>query len=159
MSEKNATRLAANYINEAKACAREAILETYPDANETAESTEGSYEYDAVIVEGEDCDVYEVGIMHDAEANTFALVEKSRAALELAEQAEHELAIADLMRAVEVKVMMLVCNCRTQDEVTAAWAAISASTSQTVRDRLRELGGDSDAAVRSVDRFLLTNPQ
>ena len=116
-----------NPIEEAKAYAREAILETYPNLRETEEPIESSYEYDGIMIRDEECDVYEIGIMHHEESETFALVEKTRTAMRLAEEAEHELAIADLLRDVEVKVMMLLQNCRTNEEVGAAWGAISAS--------------------------------
>jgi len=69
-----------NITNEAKAYAREAIHETWPTAKEVAQPTAGMYEYDAILIDDETCSIASVSIMHDSDANTFALVENARTA-------------------------------------------------------------------------------
>ena len=70
----NATRL----INDAKQCAREAINETWPTTREVAVPTAGMYEFDAILIDDETCSIASVSIMHDPDADTFALVENAR---------------------------------------------------------------------------------
>lgn len=67
----------ANPIDEDKAYAREVIRQAYPEARETQETAKMSYEFDAIIIDDEECQLYEISIMHDEESNTFALVEKT----------------------------------------------------------------------------------
>ena len=68
-------------INKAKAHAREAIHEAWPTAVEVAEPTAGMYEFDAIIIDDESCPVSSVSIMHDPDADTFALIENARPAI------------------------------------------------------------------------------
>ena len=67
-----------NPIEEAKAYAREAIRETRPAAKEVPQSTAGMYEFDAILIDDEACSIASVSIMHDPDADTFALVENAR---------------------------------------------------------------------------------
>lgn len=145
--------------SEAGQLAREAIWEAYPDAKEVDDATEGMYEFDAIDVLDPVSECSHVSIMHDPEANTFALVEHLRAAEELVRQAEHETLMAALVGQVELKVMMLMQNCCTEGEVAAAWAATHSAVSQSARLRLEEIGGSFEKVVGQVDRFFLTNPQ
>ena len=69
-----------NPIEDARAYAREAIHETWPTAKEVAQPTAGMYEYDAILVDDETCSIASVSIMHDPDADTFALVENERPA-------------------------------------------------------------------------------
>lgn len=71
---KNASKL----INDAKRFAREAIHDTWPSAQEIAEPTDSMYEFDAICIDDETCPIGSVSIMHDPEADTFALVENAR---------------------------------------------------------------------------------
>lgn len=65
-------------IEEAKAYAREAIHETWPAAKEVPQLTAGMYEFDAILIDDEACSIASVSIMHDPDADTFALVENTR---------------------------------------------------------------------------------
>lgn len=150
---------ATNPIEEAKAYAREAILETYPDAREVEAPTKGSYEFDAIIIDDAECGIAEVAIMHDYEANVYALVERIRPDEELIREAEREMRIGDLLQQIELKVMMLSMQCETEDALAVAWAAVDSTASQSFRIRLHEIGADVDAVMRKVDHFMLTNPQ
>ena len=67
-------------IDNAKQYAREAIHETWPTAKEAAEPTASMYEFDAICIDDETCPVSSVSIMHDPDADTFALVENARPA-------------------------------------------------------------------------------
>lgn len=67
-----------NPIEEAKAYAREVIRETWPAAKEVSQSTAGTYEFDAILIDDEACSIASVSIMHDPDADTFALVENTR---------------------------------------------------------------------------------
>ena len=67
-----------NEIEEAKQIAREAIRETWPTVVEIAGPTDGMYEFDAICIDEEECPVGAIAIMHDADAETFSLVEELR---------------------------------------------------------------------------------
>ena len=67
-------------VANAKQYAREAILETWPAAREVNDPTASMYEFDAVCIDDEACPISSVSIMHDPDANTFALVENARPA-------------------------------------------------------------------------------
>ena len=146
-------------IEEARAYAREAIEQAHPQALEVEDATEAMYEFDAIIIDDELCDVVEIAIMHDYDRNTFALVERPRVNEAVIREAEKHLLIADLLQQAELKIFMLAMQCESEEEITAAWAAVTSTASQSMRNRLHEIGGDVDAAVRSIDRYLLTNPQ
>lgn len=146
-------------IEEARDQARAAIAEAYPQALEVEDVTKGMYEFDAVIIDDEECEIAEVAIMHDYEANVYALVERIRPDEELIREAEREMRVGDLLQQIELKVMMLSMLCDTEDGLAAAWAAVDATASQSFRLRLREMGADVDAVMRKVDRFMLFNPQ
>lgn len=146
-------------IEEARAYAHEAIEEAYPQTIEVEDATDAMYEFDAIIIDDELCDVAEIAIMHDFGRNTFALVERPRINEAVIHEAEKHLRIAELLEQAELKVFMLSMQCETEEEITAAWAAITSTTSQSMRNRLHEIGGDVDSAIRNTDRYLLTNPQ
>lgn len=65
-------------VSQARALAREAMLETWPDAAELAAPAPGMYEFDAIIIDDDSCDTASVSILHDPDANAFALVENAR---------------------------------------------------------------------------------
>ena len=65
-------------VNKAKAYAREAVHEAWPTVNEVDELTIGMYEFDAICIDDVACPVSSVSIMHDPDADTFALVENAR---------------------------------------------------------------------------------
>ena len=65
-------------INEAKRYAREAIHETWPTAIEIIEPTASMYEFDAICIDDMTCPIISVSIMHDPDADAFALVENFR---------------------------------------------------------------------------------
>ena len=65
-------------VNKAKAYARKAIHEAWPTVNEVNELTIGMYEFDVICIDDEACPVSSVSIMHDPDADTFALVENAR---------------------------------------------------------------------------------
>ena len=148
-----------NPIEEARRFAREVIDQAHETAIEMDEPTEDMYEFDAIIIDDEDCDVAEIAIMYDDETERYALVERPRVNAILIHEAEKEMRIGDLLQQIELKVMMLSMTCETQDELAAAWAAVTATASASMRMRLHEIGGDVDEAMRTVDHFLLTNPQ
>lgn len=147
-----------NPIEEAKRIARETIGQAHDIAIALDEPTEGMYEFDAIAVDDPDCGLAEIAIMHDYERDWYALVERPRPNAVLIHEAEKEMRIGDLLQQIELKAMMLSMACETEDEVAAAWAAVSATASQSMRTRLHEIGADVDAAMGKVDRFLLTNP-
>lgn len=131
-------------IEEAKRIARETIEQAHDIAIELDEPTEGMYEFDAITIDGEQCDVAEIAIMHDYDRDWYALVERPRPNAALVQEAEKEMRIGDLLQQIELKVMMLSMACETEDEFAAAWAAVSATASQSMRIRLREIGADVD---------------
>ncbi len=61
-------------IEEAKRYAREAILEAYPTAIEVSELSEGMYEFDAIYTDDEKSGISSISIMHNENANAYALV-------------------------------------------------------------------------------------
>ena len=117
------------------------------------------YEFDAIVIDDEECDVAEIAIMYDDDTERYALVERPRSNAALIREAEKEMRIGDLLQQIELKVMMLSMACETEEELAAAWAAVTATASSSMRIRLHEVGGDVDRVVQQVDRFLLTNPQ
>lgn len=149
----------ANPIEEARAYARNVIGQAHETALEVEEPTKGMYEFDAIIIDDEDCPVAEFAIMHDDEKELYALVERIRPNAALVHEAEKHVLIGDLLQQVELKAMMLSMACEAEDEIAAAWAALSASVSSSMRTRFGEVGGDADKVMRQVDHFLLTNPQ
>lgn len=77
---------ASNPIENAKHYAREAIHETWPTAKEVPEPSAGMHEFDAICIDDETCPISSVSIMHDPDADTFALVENIRPAIPLEEE-------------------------------------------------------------------------
>lgn len=148
-----------NPIEEAKAWAREAIHEAWPTAKEVDQPTESMYEFDAYCIDDETCEASSVSIMHDPDADTFALVINARVDKTLVEEAEHELRVSDLLGQIELKVMMLMQISRSEAEVAAMWSAVSSTTAQSARLRLYDIGGDVDRVRMSIDRFFLENPE
>ena len=67
-----------NLIEDAKQYARESIRETWSTVEETTRMSSDTYEYDAVYIDDEACEVASVSIMHSPDANTFVLVENLR---------------------------------------------------------------------------------
>ncbi len=67
-----------NLVEEAKQNAREAILETWPNSKELPVASLNSYEYDAILIDDQSCEIASISIMRDPEAGTFALVENPR---------------------------------------------------------------------------------
>ena len=67
-----------NPVEEAKQYAREAILETWPNVKETAKAAPNAYEYDAILIDNQSCEIASISIMHDPEAGTFSLMENPR---------------------------------------------------------------------------------
>ena len=67
-------------INEAKAYVRKAIREAWPTAVGIAEQTVDMYEFDAICIDDVSCPISSVSIMHEPDADTFALVESTRQA-------------------------------------------------------------------------------
>ena len=65
-------------VDDARQIAREAIRETWPTVVEIAEPTDGMYEFDAICIDEEECPVSAIAIMHDPDAETFALIEEAR---------------------------------------------------------------------------------
>jgi hypothetical protein len=149
----------SDIVANAKQFARQAIHETWPTAREVAKPTASMYEFDAICIDDETCPIGSVSIMHDSDADTFALVERPRPNAALIHEAEKEMRIGDLLQQIELKAMMLSMACETQEELSAAWAAVTATTSSSMRIRLHEIGGNVDEAMRAVDHFLLVNPQ
>ena len=70
------TNANSGLINVAKRYVREAIHETWPTAREVAETTNSMYEFDAIVIDDENCDVAEIAIMHDFDNDWYALVER-----------------------------------------------------------------------------------
>lgn len=148
-----------NPIEEARRYAREVIDQAHGTAIEADEPAEGMYEFDAIVIDDEDCNVAEIAIMYDDDTERYALVERPRPNAALIHEAEKEMRIGDLLQQIELKAMMLSMACETQEELSAVWAAVTATTSSSMRIRLHEIGGNVDEAMRAVDHFLLVNPQ
>ena len=145
-------------IEEARRIARETIEQAHDVAIELDEPTEGMYEFDAIVIDDEQCEVAEIAIMHDFDNDWYALVERPRVNAALIREAEKEMRIGDLLQQIELKVTMLSMQCESEDEVASAWAAVTATASQSMRMRLHEIGADVDSAMGKVDHFLLINP-
>lgn len=148
-----------NPIEEARRYAREVVDQAHETAIEADEPTKGMCEFDAIVIDDEECDVAEIVIMYDDDTERYALVERPRPNAALIREAEKEMRIGDLLQQIELKVMMLSMACETEEELAAAWAAVTATASSSMRIRLHEVGGDVDRVVQQVDRFLLTNLQ
>ena len=84
-------------------------------------------------------------------------MERQRLGTALIHEAEKEMRIGDLLQQIESKTMMLSMQCETEDEVAAAWAAVSTTTSQSMKTQLYEIGGDVSRVMQQLDRFLLIN--
>ena len=97
--------------------------------------------------------------MYDDDTERYALVERPRSNAALIHEAEKTMRIGDLVQQIEVKIMMLSMLCEKEPEIAAAWAAVLATTSSSMRIRLHEICGDVDKVMQQVDHFLLTNPQ
>lgn len=67
-------------IEEARQIAREVICETWPTATEIAEPAKSMFEFDTICIDSDECKVSSIAIMHDPDAETFALVEESQPA-------------------------------------------------------------------------------
>lgn len=117
------------------------------------------YEFDAICIDDETCEVSSVSIMHDPRADTFALASNVRVDKTLVEEAEHELRVADLLGQIELKVVILMQISRTEAEVAFAWAAISSTAAQSARLRLYDIDGDVDKVRKAIDEFFLENPE
>lgn len=131
-----------NPIEEARRYAREVIDQAHETAIEADEPTKGMYEFDAIVIDDEECDVAEIVIMYDDDTERYALVERPRPNAALIREAEKEMRIGDLLQQIELKVMMLSMACETEEELAAAWAAVTATASSSMRIRLHEVGGD-----------------
>ena len=135
--------------------AQQAAHDYYPDATEVDEPTLTMYLLDGIVSEDErSC----VNIMHDPDANTFALVVEERPDPAVADAADLETRRATLIGDVELKAMMALGTCQTVDEATACWGALASTVSQSARLRIKELGGDVDEAAAKLDEFFLTHP-
>ena len=65
-----------NPIEEARRIARETIGQAHQTAIELDEPTKDMYEFDAIVIDDENCDVAEIAIMHDFDNDWYALVER-----------------------------------------------------------------------------------
>ena len=68
---------------------------------------------------------------------------------------EHDQLIAERINAAERKMMMAVYAAESEDEITAMYAALASSLSQSVRLRCEEIEAPIDKIRASVDRFFL----
>lgn len=84
-----------NPIEEARRYAREVIDQAHETAIEADEPTKGMYEFDAIVIDDEECDVAEIVIMHDDDTERYALVERPRPNAALIREAEKEMRIGD----------------------------------------------------------------
>ena len=150
-------------VERARKLARETAHEMEPTATETDQVTEGMYELDGIVVDEKSCDVVNVLIMYDENADRFALVDETRSDLEekaaLARKAELETKRAALLQEIELKAMMAFRTCEDEDDAAATWAAIDSTTAQAARLRIAEVGGDVDAVKQSIDSFFLEHPE
>ena len=146
-------------IEEARQEARNYIGEAWPTAIEVCSASPSMYEFDAICLDDAPEGIASISIMHDPEADTFALVENPYIDPEAIKKAERDLTTADLLSQIELKIMMLMQNSETEDEIAAAWAAVSSTTAQSARLRLCEIGGDVDEARRCIDGLFLLNPE
>lgn len=78
------------------------------------------YEFDAIIIDDEECPISEIAIMHDDEAELYARVERVRPNAALVHEAEKEMRIGDILQQIELKAMTLSMACETEDEIAAA---------------------------------------
>lgn len=134
--------------------ARETALEYHRDATEVPVATPSMYELDAIV---DDDGRASVVIMYDEAENVFALVEPELPT-PLADAAEDDMRMSELIQQVELKTMVAFGACQTVDDATACWAALSSTVSQSARLRIKELGGDVDEVAAKLDEFFLEHP-
>ena len=96
-----------------------------------------------------------VNILCDQEECTFCVMPCER---DLPDQDDADALREELIGALVLRFSMLFELCETVSEAGALWAALSSNASSLARSRIRDLGGDPDAVMESLDRFFLLNP-
>lgn len=66
--------------------------------------------------------------------------------------------VASAIQDAEVSILKAFMQTDAAEDATALWLALSKSVDDSERIRIKELGGDVDAARAALDTFSLQNP-
>lgn len=66
--------------------------------------------------------------------------------------------VASAIQDAEVSILKAFMQTDAAEDATAVWLALSKSVDDSARIRIKELGGDVDAARAALDTFSLQNP-
>ena len=66
--------------------------------------------------------------------------------------------VARAIQEAEVAILKAFMQTNAAEDATAMWMALSKSVDDSARIRIKELGGDVDAARAALDAFSLQNP-
>lgn len=66
--------------------------------------------------------------------------------------------VASAIQDAEVSILKAFMQTDAAEDATALWLALSKSVDDSARIRIKELGGDVDAARAALDTFSLQNP-
>ena len=68
---------------------------------------------------------------------------------------KHKQNMMECLTTAELKIMMTVYAAKTEEEITAVYAALSASLGQSVRLRCEEIEASVDRVRQNADQFFL----
>ena len=66
--------------------------------------------------------------------------------------------LTEAIPGAELSILQAFMQTDTAEDATAMWMALSKSVDDSARIRIKELGGDVDAARAALDAFSLQNP-
>ncbi|GEM_PF-3820004 len=66
--------------------------------------------------------------------------------------------LTEAIQGAELSILKAFMQTDTAEDATAMWMALSKSVDDSARIRIKELGGDVDAARAALDAFSLQNP-
>ena len=66
--------------------------------------------------------------------------------------------LTEAIQGAELSILKAFMQTATAEDATAMWMALSKSVDDSARIRIKELGGDVDAARAALDAFSLQNP-
>lgn len=140
-------------VARARELAREAILETWPDTIELASPSPGMHEFDAILIDDESCDTASVRILHDPDANTFALVENARPKMKAPKPEPEPAAVAASERLSPGETDWAALA--ESHEIAHLRCDIAASSPQSFTlDEMRRIAEGMDASTAEVDAAL-----
>lgn len=147
-------------MDDATRQARAIMRRLHPDSTEVEAPIAGMRLFDALdVLDGGGEILASVCMMYDEESNVFALIEKATEHSGSEEDIADNLRRLDLLNELEAKIAMLFATCQEVDEAGACWAALSSTASYSAKERIREIGGEPDAVVASLDKYFLTHPE